>query len=43
MDDHTDDRYLMLFCDDTGCRVNTFEHGADGACPGCGSTGGNLR
>lgn len=35
MDEH--DPYLMLYCDQAACRVNTFEFGqpSEGDCPGC--------
>lgn len=36
------DRFLMLYCDDASCRVNTFEAGDDGTCPGCGEVGHRL-
>ena len=34
-----------LYCDNMRCRVNTFEHGEDGLCPGvgCAWPGGVLR
>jgi hypothetical protein len=32
-------RYLMLYCDNIRCRVNTFEHGSNGRCPGCNRVG----
>lgn len=36
------DPYMMLYCDLVRCRVNTFEAGKDGKCPGCGRTGEQL-
>lgn len=36
------DRFMMLYCDETSCRVNTFEHGTHGTCPGCGTLGETL-
>lgn len=33
------ERFQMLYCDDAKCRVNTFECGASGFCPGCGKPG----
>lgn len=33
-------KYEMLYCDNTGgCRVNTFEAGSTGKCPGCDEIG----
>jgi len=29
------EQFEMLYCDTARCRVNTFERGQDGACPGC--------
>jgi hypothetical protein len=37
MDD--DKKIEMLYCDTARCRVNTFEHGPSGRCPGCGWDG----
>ena len=37
------DPFQMLYCDKGACRVNTFEHGADGDCPACGETGESIR
>ncbi|QGJ96958.1 hypothetical protein PBI_TEAMOCIL_6 [Microbacterium phage Teamocil] len=34
-----DDLWRMLYCDSRGCRVNTFEHGPWGRCPGCNAEG----
>jgi len=31
--------FEMLYCPKTWCRVNTFERGPSGACPGCGAKG----
>ena len=31
--------YHMVYCDDASCRVNTFEWGLEGLCPGCGNEG----
>lgn len=31
--------YEMLYCDDAQCRVNTFEAGTQGTCPGCTKPG----
>lgn len=36
------ERYEMLFCDRERCRVNTFERGRTGKCPGCDSVGKSL-
>jgi len=33
------DRFEMLYCDDVSCRVNTFEAGSNGKCPGCDAVG----
>lgn len=33
------ERFEMLYCDTTSCRVNEFERGASGLCPGCGAFG----
>lgn len=43
----TYEKFNMLYCDDAGCRVNTFERGdgsddvdgVSGKCPACGSDG----
>lgn len=42
---HGDDggRFQMLYCDLVSCRVNTFERGDSGECPGCGEPGEVLR
>lgn len=32
-------RYEMLYCDRVSCRVNTFEAGSNGKCPGCDEAG----
>jgi hypothetical protein len=37
MDD--DKKFTMLYCDNGRCRVNTFEHGHNGRCPGCDRPG----
>lgn len=33
------DPYEMLYCDTASCRVNEFECGSTGRCPGCGEIG----
>ena len=47
-----EDKYLMLYCDNMQCSVNTFEQGdgsehvyvkTPGRCPGCGRVGEALR
>lgn len=43
MDERTDSRYTMLYCDSNTCWVNTFEYGDTGKCPGCYSEGVALR
>ena len=35
----TYDRFEMLYCDTVWCRVNTFERGNMGQCPGCNRQG----
>lgn len=45
------DRFLMLYCDQSSCRVNTFEAGdgsddvrkRPGLCPGCSSPGLDIE
>lgn len=32
-------KYEMLYCDQVSCRVNTFEAGTSGKCPGCEEVG----
>lgn len=33
------DQFEMLYCDTPRCRVNTFERGKRGFCPGCEESG----
>lgn len=46
------DKYLMLYCDNPHCRVNTFERGdgsdrvidhRPGLCPGCSREGYEIQ
>lgn len=39
----TTDKYRMMYCGSALCRVNTFEHGRTGKCPGCGELIAEVR